>query len=142
MHFLGLPRPAELAAQSLFALEPNTAGRASFSEAFPVRGEALFESFRLPSLDDATIADRIRTIRTASKGYEPKGAITKDDARLIHHRSADVALLYRRGSDGAQTSLSPSEADGELESLRDELEQWESEQRRRIECKLRLSASR
>ncbi len=141
MHFLGLPRPADLAATSLFALDPYAVGRASFSEAFPVRGEALFQSFRLPSLDDATIEERMLTIRRESKGYEPKGAITKDDARLIHQRSADVALLYRRDPGGTETALRPGEA-GELGSLRTELEQWENEQRRRIECRLRLSASR
>jgi len=140
MHFLGLPRPADLTAESLFVLESNTAARPSFSEAFPVRGEALFDSFRLPSLDDATIQERLRTIRTASKGYEPKGAITKPDARLIHHRSADVALLYRREKDGAQTALRSRETAGELESLENELEQWENQQQRRIQCRLRLSA--
>ena len=142
MHFLGLPRPADLPAESLFVLESDSAARASFSEAFPVRGEALFESFRLPSLDDATIQERIRTIRTASKGYEPKGAITKPDARLIHHRSADVALLYRREKDNTQSALRPRENAGELATLENELEQWESQQRRRIECRLRFSAPR
>ena len=68
LHFLGLPLPPETAAKSLFTLDPNLPNRPTFSEAFPVRGEELFDSFRLPALDDASIRARLRGIRRASKG--------------------------------------------------------------------------
>ena len=126
LHFLGIPQPSGLASQSLFTLPPNAAGRATFSEAFPVRGRELFDTLRLPSLDDATLRRRLRSIRIASKGYEPKGAVTRDGERLIHHRSAD------------RTRVEPASADEA--ALRSELERWEREQLRRIQCRLRVKA--
>jgi len=140
LHFLGIPQPADLPAQSLLTLEPNATGRASFSEAFPVRGKELFDSFRLPALDDATIRSRLRAIRIRSKGYEPKGAITLDDQRLIHHRSAGASLLYDRAPDGRETPAASAEATERSELLRSELERWESDQLQRIRCRLRLNA--
>ena len=142
LHFLGLPQPANLPSQSLFTLDPDDADRPTFSEAFPVRGRELFDSFRLPALDDATIRNRLRAIRVASKGYEPKGAITKGRRRLIHHRGLDATLVYDRRPDGTESELSRSNERDPAEPLRTELERWEREQLRRIECRLRLTASR
>ena len=140
LHFLGLPQPVDLAARSLFTLDPNAANRATFSEAFPVRGEALFQSFRLPALDDATIRERLRSIRVASKGYEPKGAITRDRQRLIHHRSADASFVYQRDAASGDVPLSGAEAREVSKLLRGELDSWEREQLRRIQCRLRVTA--
>ena len=139
LHFLGLPAPSDTAAESLFTLDPNLQNRPSFSEAFPVRGRELFDSFRLSAFDDASVRARLRGIRTASKGYEPKGAITRGRYRLIHHRGANTALVYDR-------ELGPSDQnDGNAASpdvsklLRADLEVWEREQLRRIQCRLQLS---
>lgn len=139
LHFLGLPVPSDIAAQSLFTLDPNLPNRASFSEAFPVRGRELFDSFRLPALDDATIRSRLRSIRVSSKGYEPKGAITRDRYRLIHHRGADTTLFYDRQSDPDQQSAQPAPSGEAHELLRSELERWEQLQLQRIRCRLQLS---
>jgi len=141
LHFLGLPTPSDIVAQSLFTLDPNQANRSSFSEAFPVRGQELFDSFRLPALDDATIRARLRSIRVASKGYEPKGAVTGDRNRLIHHRGADTTVFYDRDADPEERlgRGAPNEAST---LLRSELERWEQEQLRRIECRLRLTDDR
>jgi hypothetical protein len=102
LHFLGLPLPPETAAKSLFTLDPNLPNRPTFSEAFPVRGEELFDSFRLPALDDASIRARLRGIRRASKGYEPKGAISQGRYRLIHHRGANTMLFYDHETDPSE----------------------------------------
>jgi hypothetical protein len=142
LHFLGLPQPAGLPSQSLFALQPDDTSRPTFSEAFPVRGRELFDSFQLPALDDATIRARMRGIRLSSKGYEPKGAITKDGARLIHHRSADTSLAYDRHADGTETRMAGPDAEARSKLLRSELEQWEREQLRRIRCRLKVAAPR
>jgi len=139
LHFLGLPVPSDIAAQSLFTLDPNLPNRASFSEAFPVRGRELFDSFRLPALDDATIRSRLRSIRVSSKGYEPKGAISRDRYRLIHHRSADTTLVYDRQSDPDERSAQPAPSGEAHELLRSELERWEQLQLQRIRCRLQLS---
>lgn len=139
-HFLGLPVPRDMPATSLFVVSPDRPGRTTFSEAFPVRGRALFDGFRLPALDDATISERLRSIRTTSRGYEPKVAITSDRHRLVHHRGSDVTLLYGRGPSGEQTrALGASDDDTRLR-LKTELEKWEHEQQRRIRCRLKLSA--
>ncbi|HSN83182.1 MAG TPA: sulfatase [Polyangiales bacterium] len=141
LHFLGLPIPSDIPAKSLFMLDADRSGRASFSEAFPVRGRELFDSFRLPGLEEATIRDRIESIRIANKGYEPKGAVTRDGYRLGHHRAADAWLLYERGPRGAERPIhgEPSEAHRLLQS---ELRAWERAQLRRIECRLRIKADR
>ncbi|KPK17013.1 MAG: hypothetical protein AMJ62_03100 [Myxococcales bacterium SG8_38] len=138
LHFLGLPIPSDIAAQSLFTLDPNRRGRGSFSEAFPVRGRELFDSFRLPGLDEGTIRDRLRSIHIANKGYEPKGAVTRDEYRLVHHRAADAWLLYERER-GAER-LVGAEAPEARNLLQSELQRWEQAQLRRIECRLRVKA--
>jgi arylsulfatase A-like enzyme len=142
LHFLGLPLPSDIAAQSLFTLDPNLPGRATFSEAFPVRGRELFDSFRLPALDDATIRARLESIRTSSKGYEPKGAIRLDRFRLIHHRGADTVFFF---DDKTNPGEDPGLQAGKPQArqlLEHELGRWEQAQLRRIECRLQLSEDR
>jgi arylsulfatase A-like enzyme len=139
LHFLGLPIPSDIAAQSLFTLDPNLPDRPSFSEAFPVRGRALFDSFRLAALDDASIRTRLRGIRAASKGYEPKGAITRGRYRLIHHRGADTTLVYDLEADPNEHLADGTSSREASKLLRSELERWEQEQLQRIQCRLQLS---
>ncbi len=138
LQFLGLPIPSDISAQSLFTLDPNLPDRATFAEAFPVRGQQLFDSFRLSELDDTSIRARLRNIRRASKGYEPKGAIVQGRYRLIHHRGADTTLLYDRD---ARTSEPVSDSAAH-QRLRAELERWEREQLQRIRCRLQLTELR
>jgi hypothetical protein len=140
LHFLGLPLPSDIAAESLFTVDPKQVGRSTFSEAFPVRGRQLFESLRLPALDDATIHARLRSIRQSNEGYEPKGAITRDQYRLIHHRGADAVIFYDHGLDPNERSSQGAGSPEFAELLRSELERWEQEQLRRIRCRLQLSA--
>ena len=139
LHFLGLPAPQDMAGQSLFTLDPSLPNRPTFSEAFPVRGRELFDRFRLPALDDATIRARLRGIRIASKGYEPKGAITRGRYRLIHHRGANTTLFYDHESDPKEHLDEGASNREAKELLRSELERWEQEQLRRIQCRLQLT---
>jgi len=142
LHFLGLPIPSDIAAQSLFTLDPNLSDRPSFSEAFPVRGRELFETFAIHALDDASLRHRLRSIRVASEGYEPKGAIRSDGDRLIHHRSADTTLFHPQQSASGER-LGREVSDEETRArLLGQLEQWERDQLRRIQCRLQLSADR
>lgn len=142
LHFLGLPMPSDTAAQSLFTLEPNLRGRATFSEAFPVRGRELFDSFRLPALDDATIHARLQSIRVSSKGYEPKGAVSLDGDRLIHHRSAGTALFFDGETNPDEDPGRQSDHPEARQALERELGRWEQAQMRRIQCRLQLSEER
>ncbi len=139
LRFLGVPIPGDLAGQSLFGVDPNRRDRVSFSEAFPVRGRALFDGFRLPALDDATIRERIRSIRETSRGYEPKVAVTGDRHRLIQHRSADAILFYERGQGSSQKPAQGPEHKEARAELKGELERWEQEQQTRIRCRLQLT---
>jgi arylsulfatase A-like enzyme len=142
LHFLGLPIPQDTAAASLFTLDPDQRSRPTFSEAFPVRGEALFHTFRLPALDDASIRARLRSIRRASKGYEPKGAMSEGRYRLVHHRGANTMLLYDHDTDPAeQRDVGASQPDT-LARLQRGLELWEQQQLRRIRCRLQLTEDR
>lgn len=142
LHFLGLPLPSGTAAQSLFTLEPNLRGRATFSEAFPVRGRELFDSFRLPALDDATIHARLKSIRVSNKGYEPKGAISVDGDRLIHHRSAGTMLFYDDETNPDEDPGLQNDNPEARQALRRELRRWEQAQMRRVGCRLQLSEGR
>jgi len=142
LHFLGLPLPSDIAAQSVFTLDPNQADRATFSEAFPVRGRPLFDGFRLPALDDATIRARLRSIRVSSKGYEPKGGISGDRYRLIHHRGADTTFFYDHQSNPHEDPGVESSDQNARRQARGELERWEQAQLRRIQCRLQLSDDR
>jgi len=139
LHFLGLPIPSDIAAQSLFTLDPNLPDRPSFSEAFPVRGQELFDSFRLATLDDASIQARLLGIRATSKGYEPKGAITRGRYRLIHHRGADTTLVYDLEADSNEHLADTTSSREASQLLQSELERWEQEQLQRIRCRLQLS---
>lgn len=142
LHFLGLPLPSDIPAQSLFTLDPNLPNRATFSEAFPVRGRELFESFRLPAFDDATIRARLQSIRVSSKGYEPKGAISLDGYRLIHHRGAGTAFFFDHETNpGEDPGLRAANPDAR-KRLERELDLWEQSQLRRIQCRLQLSGDR
>ncbi|NNE18851.1 MAG: sulfatase [Myxococcales bacterium] len=142
LHFLGLPLPSDIAARSLFTLDPDLPNRASFSEAFPVRGRELFDSFRLPALDDATIRARLQSIRVSSKGYEPKGAISLDRYRLIRHRGAGTAFFFDRETNpGEDPGLRTTDAKPRR-LLETELDSWENAQLRRIQCRLQLSGDR
>ncbi len=138
LHFLGLPAPPDLAATSLLALDPSAKGRPSFSEAFPVRGRALFDGFLLPAFDDATIRKRLQGIRRASRGYEPKVGVTLDRYRLVRHRSANTTLLYERAAQAGEALVEDAATEA---ALRAELDRWEREQLRRIECRLHLRAT-
>jgi hypothetical protein len=107
-----------------------------------VRGRELFDRFRLPALDDASIRARLRGIRVANKGYEPKVAITRGRYRLIHHRGADTTLLYDHETEPNEhldDGASNREAN---ELLQSELERWEREQLQRIQCRLQLTGDR
>jgi hypothetical protein len=142
LHFLGLPLPSDIAARSLFALDPDLPNRASFSEAFPVRGRELFDSLRLPALDDATIRARLQSIRVSSKGYEPKGAISLDGYRLIHHRGAGTAFFFDHETNPGEDPGLPSANPDARKLLETELDRWEQAQLRRIQCRLQLSGDR
>lgn len=140
LHFLGLPSPQGVGSQSLFTLDDTDRDRASYSEAFAVRGAALFDSFRLPSLEEATIRDRITGIRVASHGYEPKGAISRGRARLIHHRSSGATFFYRTDEDGTERRVPGAQGSEEALALWASLQEWEAAQLDRLRCRLRLSA--
>ncbi len=142
LHFLGLPIPQGIAAQSLFTLSPDDAERPSFAEAFPIRGRELFDSFRLDALDDASIEERLRQIRVMNKGYEPKIAITQGPHRLIRHPAAGASLFFDREADPREkrdvAAIHPERA----VLLEQSLAAWQEEQLRRIRCRLNLSDDR
>jgi hypothetical protein len=134
--------PSDVAAQSLFTLDRHLADRPTFSEAFPVRGRELFETFRLSRFDDASIRARLRGIRVSSESYEPKGAITRGPYRLIHHRGSDTTAFFDDHSGPDQNTGGDGSSRGAQQRLRSELDRWEQDQLRRIECRLQLSEVR
>ncbi len=76
------------------------------------------------------------------RGYEPKGAISQGRYRLIHHRGADTTLFYDHETDPSERR---DEGTSNLQAsklLHSELELWEQEQLRRIQCRLQLTEDR
>ncbi len=138
LHFLGLPMPPGLAAQSLFTLSPDDVERPTFAEAFPIRGRELFDSFRLDALDDASIRQRLRQIRVMNKGYEPKIAITQGPHRLIRHRAAGASLFFDREADPGEKRDAAAIGRERTALLEQSLTAWQDEQLRRIRCRLNL----
>ncbi|MDH3202411.1 MAG: sulfatase-like hydrolase/transferase [Myxococcales bacterium] len=141
LHFLGLPMPTGLAAESLFTLSPHDAERPTFAEAFPIRGRELFDSLRLDALDDASIRERLRQTRLMNKGYEPKIAITQGRHRLIRHRAAGASYLFDRDA-GSRDERDVADTEPERAArLGRNLLAWEEDQLRRIRCRLNLRDS-
>jgi len=141
LHFLSLPIPQEVAAKSLFTLSPSDAERPSFAEAFPIRGRELFDGFRLDRLDDASIRDRLRQIRVANEGYEPKIAITQGPHRLIQHRAANAFVLFDRRHDPAEDQEVSASNPERAALLEKNLATWQEEQLLRIRCRLNLNGN-
>ena len=64
-----------------------------------------------------------------------------DHHRLVHHRSANTAMVYERSPDGSERRLGTAEGREVSELLRAKLEHWESEQLSRIQCRLGVRAN-
>ncbi|MET0386062.1 MAG: sulfatase-like hydrolase/transferase [Polyangiales bacterium] len=108
VEWLGLPATTP-DTRNLLTLGEQDAERYGISEAFPVRGRALYNVARVPIKDTATLADRIALTRTAAIDYQPKVALVSARHRLIVNRVTGATELYDRVADpGEKRDLSTS----------------------------------
>jgi arylsulfatase A-like enzyme len=136
LEWLGLKAPAG-DARSLFALEPDgSPERYGMSEAFPVRGKALYDVAREPISSIATLTERMRLIRTAAIDYQPKVSLVSAQYRLIVNRVTGAEEFYDRVRDPTEEhdlSQDGVLAQGEMRQALSKLERRLSE---RIYCRV------
>ncbi|HEX4351771.1 MAG TPA: sulfatase-like hydrolase/transferase, partial [Polyangiales bacterium] len=99
LQWLSLPTPIS-DARSLFTLEDDD--RYVLSEAFPVRGPALYDVARVPITTPQSLAKRMQLIRTSAIDYQPKVSIVSSHYRLIVNRETGAEELYDRVHDEAE----------------------------------------
>jgi arylsulfatase A-like enzyme len=133
LQWLGLPRRRTDAA-SLLLPAPRDAKRSVVSEAFPLRGSALFDLARTRITSIRALEKRVATVRTSAQDYSPKVAIATARYRLIVDRDTGAEELYDR-------ELDPHEqhnlADDDLavhEQLKRELAAWAVRESESIYC--------
>lgn len=133
LHALGLPS-ASLHGRSLLASAPPD--RALVSEAFPLRGEALFRSLDAPPASTGELIARAQRLQTAEHlSYEPKVSLTTATHRLIVSRRTGTLILYDLVSDPQETTNLAHSQHAVLQRLLDELGRWHEETSRAIYCR-------
>lgn len=136
LQYLGVPRTRALAGQSLLRGLPPPS-RPVVAEAFPIRGQTLFELADEPlsSVDD--LAARIRQIQTGTQAYHPKVSLTQGDYRLIVRRSTGSTELYNTRKDPAERRDLSVEQPEQLERMLGYLEQWHLDRSREFFCDIK-----
>jgi arylsulfatase A-like enzyme len=98
LNWVGLPSSA-YDARDLLSLRDDHSERFGVSEAFPVRGRALYEVARSPIHTPAELNKRIEQLRTAAIDYQPKVSLVSDRYRLIVNRVTGNEEFYDRVKD-------------------------------------------
>jgi arylsulfatase A-like enzyme len=98
LSWLSLPNDAE-DARDLLSLIDDKSERFGVSEAFPVRGRALYEVARSPIHNPAELDERIEQLRTAAIDYQPKVSLVSQRHRLIVNRVTGAEEFYDRVKD-------------------------------------------
>ncbi|HET8932284.1 MAG TPA: sulfatase-like hydrolase/transferase [Polyangiales bacterium] len=107
--WLGLPNDAH-EARDLLSLRDDHAERFGVSEAFPVRGRALYEVARSPIHTPTELSERIEQLRTAAIDYQPKVSLVSDRYRLIVNRVTGGEEFYDRVEDPTEKNdLAPQQ---------------------------------
>jgi arylsulfatase A-like enzyme len=134
LQWVGLPAPPG-DARSLFANDPAQP-RYVMSEAFPVRGRALYDVARTPIRDVADLAERMRLLRTAAIDYQPKVAIVSAQHRLIVNRVTGAEEFYDRTRDPNEEHELSQDGVPEQTRMRAALRAQEQRSSERIYCRV------
>ena len=95
-------------ARDLLALAADGGERYAMSEAFPVRGRALYDVARMPITSPTALLERMRLLRTAAIDYQPKVSLVSAQYRLIVNRVTGAEEFYDRVRDpGERNDLAP-----------------------------------
>jgi choline-sulfatase len=128
--------PPATDARSLFARVAVNDRRFGMSEAFPIRGRALYDIARVPIHDASTLAERMRLIRAAAVDYQPKVSLVSSQYRLIVNRVTSIEEFYDRERDpGEQRNLSLDQLPVQRE-MREALRNLHQQLSERIYCRV------
>jgi arylsulfatase A-like enzyme len=141
LEWLGLPLPAG-DAQSLFSLPGPETERFGMSEAFPVRGRALYDVARSPIRSTAELAERMQLIRTAAIDYQPKVALVSSRYRLIVNRVTGAEEFYDRAADPHEKHDLSADGLPAHAHMRSELGALMQRLSERIYCRVQAAAGR
>jgi hypothetical protein len=136
LSWLSLPSDAE-DARDLLTLIEDSSERFGLSEAFPVRGRALYEVARSPIHSPAELSDRIERLRTAAIDYQPKVALVSRRHRLIVNRMTGAEEFYDRQNDPAERNDLSSQQLRAHKRMRKALKDMMEERSERIYCRVR-----
>ena len=140
LQWLGLPAPAG-DAHSLLALPSPTEERFGMSEAFPVRGRALYDVARKPIRSTAELAERMQLIRTAAIDYQPKVALVSSRYRLIVNRVTGAEEFYDRAADPQEKRDLSADSLPAHTRMRDALSALMERLSERIYCRVQAAAA-
>ncbi len=121
-------------ARSLFADADPT--RVAFAEAFPLRGQALFDLARRPITSPRELDERMELTRASALDYEPKVSVTSERYRLIVNRDTGVEELYDRERDPHEEDDLASSGLAVQTRLREALRTWAARESERIYCRI------
>ena len=130
-----LGQPAAISgARSLFSTDPNQ--RYGLSEAFPIRGRALYDLARVPITDPAKLAERMQLIRTAAIDYQPKVSLLSARYRLIVNRETGTEEFYDRVADPNEDHDLSQDSLAVYDDMRTALGSLQRELSERIYCRV------
>ncbi|HEX7478162.1 MAG TPA: sulfatase-like hydrolase/transferase, partial [Polyangiales bacterium] len=138
LHWAGLPVPVSEARSLLPAAEPShaVAERFAVSEAFPVRGAALFDLARTPIGSVQALLDRVGLVQQSAEEYLPKVSVVSSRYRLIVNRVTGAEELYDRDHDPAESHDLADDGRPVQARMRAALAQWTKTLSSRIYCRV------
>jgi arylsulfatase A-like enzyme len=141
LDFAGLLPPPGSTGRSLLSGDWSPHERRLVSEAFPLRGEALFAAVDGDLDSIKALARRLRETQTRRPSYDPKIAVTTSQYRLIHNHATGSYELYDRNADPSELRDVAGEHQDVVDQLQQFLREWHREQAREIYCRF-VSAMR
>jgi choline-sulfatase len=137
LHFLDVPPSHVMSGQSLLG-DPPPADRGVLSEAFPMRGQQLFEFAAQPLESVSQLAERIARIQQGDRRYHPKVALVQDGRRLIVRRTTGTTELYAL-EDTAEAREQSETHPREVRAMVGELARWHRAASERFYCAIKAA---
>jgi hypothetical protein len=140
--FLDLPRDPDARGWSALRGDPPRDAIA-VSEAFPIRGELLFELANDPVDDFGELRARVARMEKSAPRYSPKVAIVRGRHRLIVDRHTGIFALYDRYADASEQSDRAAMDPERAAKMRGRLLEWHQATAEAVVCRLaRTQASK
>jgi arylsulfatase A-like enzyme len=136
LEWMGAPLPSG-DARSLFATAQDD--RYVLSEAFPIRGPALYDVARVAISNPQSLAERMQLIRTAAIDYQPKVSLVSARYRLIVNRETGAEEFYDRIHDPAEEHDLSQDDLPAAHDMREALRQRQRQLSERIYCRVALA---